>query len=131
MKLRSARRIKRRARLLRRDLYALWLAVRSPEVPWYTKALGALILGYLLSPVDLIPDFIPVLGLIDDLIVVPAGIALLIRLIPTAVLDRCREQAAVRLADKRPRPRAAGVVVVLLWAGLFGLFAWLIVSRLL
>lgn len=127
---RLSQRLKRQAQLLKRDAYALYLAVRSPDVPWYTKAIGVIVVGYLLSPLDLIPDFIPVLGLIDDLLIVPAGIALVVRLIPPPVLERCRAQAAQRLAGMRHVSRLAAVVVVVAWISLFALLAWLVVSRL-
>jgi uncharacterized membrane protein YkvA (DUF1232 family) len=113
-----------RARQLKQETYALWLAIKDPRVPWYARLLGACVVGYALSPIDLIPDFIPVLGYLDDLIVVPLGIALLIRLIPPPVLAESR--AAARAAADRPTSRAAAAVVVTIWL-LFGLLAaWLL-----
>jgi uncharacterized membrane protein YkvA (DUF1232 family) len=84
---------KTKAKRLRSEVYALYLASKHPETPWYAKAFAALIVGYALSPIDIIPDFIPVIGYIDDLIIVPAGISLLIKMIPKEILEECREKA--------------------------------------
>src|SRR5512139_50674 len=117
--------LRQRARAVKRDTLALYLAARHPETPWYAKALAVLIVGYALSPIDLIPDFIPVLGYLDDVILLPAGIFLCIRLIPAHVLDECRAEAAVRFADGKPASRTAAVVIVLIWlAVLMVAFAW-------
>lgn len=110
------------ARGLKRDVMALWLALRDPRVPWPAKALAALVVGYALSPIDLIPDFIPVLGLLDDLILLPLGILLVIRLIPPALMDELRGAAAARLDQPRPRSLVAALVIVALW---LLLAAWL------
>lgn len=102
------------ARRLKRDLLALYLAARDPRVPWYAKAVAAVVMAYALSPIDLIPDFIPVLGYVDDLVLLPVGIALAIRLIPSDVFDDLRrraEQEALLLRHKL----AAAVVIVLIW----------------
>lgn len=107
--------LKARARRLKRDTYALYLAVREPGVPWYVKALGMLIVGYALSPIDLIPDFIPVLGYLDDLLVVPAGIALLKRLIPAEIMERCRERASIELEGTTLKSIPAAIVIGLIW----------------
>jgi uncharacterized membrane protein YkvA (DUF1232 family) len=117
--------LRQRARAIKRDTLALYLAARHPQTPWYAKALAVLIVGYALSPIDLIPDFIPVLGYLDDVILLPAGIFLCIRLIPAHVLDDCRAQAAERFADGKPTNRTAAVVIVLIWlAVLIVAFAW-------
>ena len=87
-------RLKDWARAIRRDVIALWLAVRDPRVPWYAKAVAAAVAAYALSPIDLIPDFIPVLGYLDDLLIVPLGIMAAVRLIPTPVMSELREKAA-------------------------------------
>ena len=84
---------RRRARGLKRDTFALYLAARDPRVPWYTKALALGVVGYALSPIDLIPDFIPIIGYLDDLILVPLGIALVLWLTPGYVLAESRERA--------------------------------------
>ena len=87
------------ARRLKRDVHALWLAGRDPRTPWYAKALAVAVAAYALSPLDLIPDFIPVLGWLDDLIIVPLGIVLAVRLIPADVMEEHR-RAAERAASK-------------------------------
>lgn len=107
--------LKRWASQMKRDVVALWLAARDPRVPVAAKAVAALVAGYALSPIDLIPDVIPVIGLLDDLIIVPAGIALAVRLIPGTVLADLRAQA-----EKRNRPVSVlgAVVVALAWTAL-------------
>ena len=92
--------LKQRAHALKAETYALYLAARDPRTPWYAKLLVAGIVAYALSPIDLIPDFIPVLGYLDDLILIPLGIALAIRLIPDPVLLQCRARAAQAAARK-------------------------------
>ena len=106
------------ARSLKRDTHAVWLAARDPRTPWYAKALGLAVAAYALSPIDLIPDFIPVLGLLDDLLIVPAGLWLTLRLVPPEVMIANR--AAAEAAADRPVSRVAGVVVILIWLGLAG-----------
>jgi len=105
-------RLKEWARALKRDVLALWLAARDPRVPWYAKLLAGLVAAYALSPIDLIPDFIPVLGYLDDLLIVPAGIWLSIRLIPPAVFAQLRAAA-----QDRPWPvsRVGLALVVSVW----------------
>jgi len=114
---------------VKRDILALYLAVRDPRVPWYVKALAAATAAYALSPIDLIPDFIPVLGYLDDVIVLPALIALTVRLIPHEVMTDLREQADVRMAEQRPRSRAGAVVVITLWLAAVALVVWLVWGR--
>src|SRR5512146_862288 len=107
------------ARRLKRETYALYLAVRDPRVPWYTKALAICVVGYALSPLDLIPDFIPIVGFLDDLILVPLGIALVIRLTPPDVLAGCRQRAQDIVdhgtAARSLPARIATVTVVIVW----------------
>jgi uncharacterized membrane protein YkvA (DUF1232 family) len=111
---------RQRARRLKRDTYALYLAARDPRVPWYTKALALAIVGYALSPLDLIPDFVPIIGYLDDLILIPLGIALVLRLTPPEVLAECRVQAQQEMERGRLSPRSipariATVIIVLVW----------------
>jgi uncharacterized membrane protein YkvA (DUF1232 family) len=101
------------ARLLKRDVHALYLASRDPRVPWHAKALAAVVAGYALSPIDLIPDFIPVLGYLDDLILVPAGIWLVIHLIPAEIMEEHRTLAEA--AQARPISRTAAGAIVAIW----------------
>src|SRR6185312_9500562 len=105
--------LKQWARSLKRDVVALWLAARDPRVPWYAKALAGAVAAYALSPIDLIPDFIPVLGYLDDLLIVPAGIFLAVRLIPPDVLAELRQRAEQQAA--RPRSLVAMGVIVAIW----------------
>jgi uncharacterized membrane protein YkvA (DUF1232 family) len=116
------RRLKDWARLIKRDVHALYLASRDPRVPWYAKAVAILVAGYALSPIDLIPDFIPVLGYVDDVIIVPLGILLVIKLIPPEIMAEHRALAAA--AQDRPVSRVAGAVIVGLWIVALALATW-------
>lgn len=107
--------LKRRARMIKRDTLALYLAARHPATPWYAKALAVVIAAYALSPIDLIPDFIPVLGYLDDVILLPAGILLCVRLIPPEVMADCRAQAEAAFAEGRPVSRWGAAVIVVMW----------------
>jgi uncharacterized membrane protein YkvA (DUF1232 family) len=106
-------RMKHWARRLKRDVIALWIAARDTRTPWLAKMVAAAVAAYALSPIDLIPDFIPILGYLDDLLIVPAGIALAVHLIPSAILADFRRQADER-AD-RPRSIIAAVIIVFVW----------------
>lgn len=101
------------AKSLKRDVVALWLAARDRRVPWYAKAAAGGVAAYALSPIDLIPDFIPVLGYLDDLLIVPLGIMLAVRLIPSHVMAELRVDAAARL--ERPSSRAGLIVILAIW----------------
>jgi uncharacterized membrane protein YkvA (DUF1232 family) len=100
------------AHALRRDVVALWIAARDPRVPWYAKATAGAVAAYALSPIDLIPDVIPVLGYLDDLLIVPAGIWLAVRMIGPALMAEFRARAS---AASRPRSYGAAIVILLLW----------------
>ncbi|MEG1767310.1 MAG: YkvA family protein [Comamonas sp.] len=110
------------ARQIKRDGLTLWFARRHPATPWHAKALAVVVVAYALSPIDLIPDFIPVLGYLDDVLLLPALIYLAIKLLPPQVLADCRAQAEAWLAAKaaKPRSRAGAVAVVLIWLTLAG-----------
>src|SRR5947208_11591420 len=110
------------ARTIRRDVVAVWIAARDPRVPWYAKALALAVAAYALSPIDLIPDFIPVLGYLDDLIIVPLGILLVIKLVPAELMAEFRAEAARR--EAAPRSTVAAVVIVLTWIAAAGLLLW-------
>ncbi|MBR1125097.1 DUF1232 domain-containing protein [Bradyrhizobium lablabi] len=112
------------ARIIKRDIHALYLASRDRRVPWYAKALAIVVAGYALSPIDLIPDFVPILGYLDDVILVPAGIWLVVRLIPPDVMEEHRALAAA--AAERPVSRTAAVAIVLVWAASAALIGWCI-----
>jgi uncharacterized membrane protein YkvA (DUF1232 family) len=109
---------KARARALRAEVHALSLAMRDPRVPWYAKAVAVCVVAYALSPIDLIPDFIPVLGYLDDVVLVPLGILLARRLVPVSVMDECRARAGAAMADGKPVNRTAAVVIVAIWVAL-------------
>jgi uncharacterized membrane protein YkvA (DUF1232 family) len=110
------------ARAIKRDVLALWIAARDPRVPWYAKALAMAVAAYALSPLDLIPDFIPVLGYLDDLVIVPLGILLVVALIPAPLMAEFRERAATLAA--KPRSTIAAVVIVLIWIAAMILAGW-------
>lgn len=116
--------LKSRARKLKTDTYALYLAYQDPRTPLTAKVVTFLVVAYALSPIDLIPDFVPVLGYLDDLVLVPAGIAFAIRLIPTEVLTACREQALRKF--EQPTSRAGLLIVIGIWLALAILVAWLL-----
>jgi uncharacterized membrane protein YkvA (DUF1232 family) len=103
---------------LKAETFALYIAARHPRTPWYAKLFVASIVAYALSPIDLIPDFIPILGYLDDLVLVPLGIALAIRLIPGPVLDECRIKAHESLGDGSPTSRTAAAVIIVIWLAL-------------
>jgi uncharacterized membrane protein YkvA (DUF1232 family) len=116
-------RIKNWARRLGRDVHAIYLASRDPRVPWYAKVLAIAVAGYALSPIDLIPDFIPVVGYLDDLIIVPLGICLVVRLIPEEVLVEYR--AIADKAGQRPVSRAGMIAVIALWILAASTLGWI------
>jgi uncharacterized membrane protein YkvA (DUF1232 family) len=105
--------LQRRARALKVETHALYLAVRDPRTPWYARAVAGAVVAYALSPFDLIPDFLPVIGYLDDLILVPLGIALALRLIPAPVMADCRQQA--QAADRLPMSRAGAAFMIAAW----------------
>lgn len=116
-------RLKHWARVIKRDAYAVYFAARDPRTPWYAKALALCVAGYALSPIDLIPDFIPVLGYLDDLLLVPLGIIAVVRMIPADVMAEHR--AAATWTAERPLSRTAAVVIVCVWAASIALTGWL------
>ena len=108
-------RLKLWARHLKKEAYALYIAYQDPRVPWYSKLITAFVVLHTLSPIDLIPDFIPVLGYLDDLIIVPVGIAIALRLIPPEVMIDARIEAASRMEGGRPRSRTGLLIVIIIW----------------
>jgi len=109
---------------MKRDTLAVYLACRDPRTPWYAKVFAGGIVAYALSPIDLIPDFVPVLGYLDDLIIVPLGIALAVKMIPEEVLVDCRAMAEA--ASDRPTGRRAALVVIAIWLATAALLIWLL-----
>lgn len=116
------------ARRIKRDLFALYLAYRDPRTPWVARIVAACVVAYAFSPIDLIPDPIPVLGYLDDLILVPLGILLAVRLIPPAVMAECRIEAQTRLQGDRPVNWIAAGVIIVIWVLLAG-WALLLAAR--
>ena len=110
---RQGQRLTAWARRIKRDVIAVWLAARDPRVPWPAKLLAGAVAAYALSPIDLIPDFIPVLGYLDDLILVPLGLLIAIRLIPRDVMAELRARAESQ--SSAPESRTAAAVVIALW----------------
>jgi len=114
--------LKQWARTIKRDVVALWLAARDPRVPWYAKAMAGAVAAYALSPIDLIPDFVPVLGYLDDVVIVPLGILATVKLIPAPLMTEFRE-AAVRHGG-RPTSRAGMAIIVTIWTAALVVTAW-------
>ena len=106
---------RRWAARLKQQTYALYLACRDPRVPWYAKAFGALVIAYAFSPVDLIPDFIPILGYLDDLILLPIGIAVTVKLIPKKIMRECISKAQSEMSKARRKNWVVGTIVIVIW----------------
>jgi uncharacterized membrane protein YkvA (DUF1232 family) len=113
---------KERARELKREVTALYFAARHPRTPWYAKAFALGVVGYAFSPIDLIPDFIPVLGLLDELILVPLAVLALRAMIPEDVMAECRAKAL----EERPTSRVAAAIIILIWVSLAAVAAYLL-----
>jgi uncharacterized membrane protein YkvA (DUF1232 family) len=111
----------RRAQQLKQDVYAVYLAYKDPRVPWYAKLLAACVVAYAFSPIDLIPDFIPVLGYLDDLVLVPLGLYLVLKMIPDEIIIECREKARLMASQRKPNWLAAAVIIAI-WIALAVLF---------
>ena len=107
--------LKNKARLLRIEVYALYLAYKDPRVPWYARIFAACVVGYAFSPIDLIPDPIPILGYLDDLILIPLGIRIALKMIPQEVLADCREQAREVMLLGQPVNKLAALFIILIW----------------
>ena len=116
---------KAKALKLKQEVYAVYLASRDRRVPWCARLVAIVVVAYAFSPIDLIPDPIPVLGYLDDLILIPLGIALVIKLIPAEVMQDCREKAALTMQAGKPKNWVAGGIISLIWVSLFALtFLW-------
>jgi uncharacterized membrane protein YkvA (DUF1232 family) len=110
---------KAKARKLKLEVYALYIASKDRRVSWYARVVAVAVVAYAFSPIDLIPDPIPVLGYLDDLILIPLGIALVIKLIPAEVMQDCRERAESTMKAGKPKNWVAGGIIILIWVGLF------------
>lgn len=119
---------KQHARQLKIEIYAIYLAYRDPRVPPHAQIFAACVVGYAFSPIDLIPDFIPVLGYLDDLFIVPLGIAIAIKLIPPFVLADCRARSREVMRKGKPVNRVAAAVIIAIWLGLFALTSVLLLK---
>lgn len=116
--------LKRRARELKREVAAMFLAAKHPRTPWYAKLLLVAIVAYAASPIDLIPDFVPVVGLLDDLVLLPLAIALALRMIPKSVIAECRARVETSETDERRLGRFGAIAIGLLWLALLALALW-------
>ena len=116
---------KQKARALKQELHALYFACKDKRTPWYAKALGVCVIGYALSPIDLIPDPVPILGYVDDLILLPLGLAAVRKMIPPAVLAECRIKAQEASAEPKRKNWIAAGVIIAIWIVLAVLaFLW-------
>ncbi|MCC3414452.1 MAG: DUF1232 domain-containing protein [Microcoleus sp. PH2017_29_MFU_D_A] len=122
--------LKQAARQLKKETYAVYLASTDQRVPWYARVLAGVTVAYAFSPIDLIPDFIPILGYLDDLIIVPLGIWLVIKMIPPQVLAECREKAAAEIERGKPINRTATAVIIAIWISL-GILAAILLKQIL
>ena len=121
---------RQRARRLKTEVHALYLAYRDPRVPWYARAVAACVVAYAFSPIDLIPDPIPVLGYLDDLVLLPLGVVLALKLIPAPVMAECRQRAQEAAREGRPTNWLAAGLIVLVWLALAALGVWLLARAL-
>jgi len=119
--------LKNRARTIEREAYALYIAAQDQRLPWYAKAFLGLVLAHTFSPIDSIPDFIPVLGHLDDLIVTPLGIYLALRMVPPEVMVDARRRAEELMQQGRPVSRAGAIMVVAIWLVVAAAIAWSVV----
>lgn len=120
--------LKERAKKLKTDIPAVFLALKDRQTPWYAKILAAVVVVYALSPVDLIPDFIPVLGYLDDLILLPALIALCIRCIPKDVIASCRSRAQGMWGNGKPEKWYYAIPFVLIWVAVIALIVIVLIG---
>ena len=116
-----------RARQLKVETYAIYLAYKDPRTPWYARLFAACVVGYAFSPVDLIPDPIPVLGYLDDLVLVPVGVALALKMIPQTILAECREKAQAAMSQGQPTNWTAAGIIIVIWLLLAALAILLVV----
>jgi uncharacterized membrane protein YkvA (DUF1232 family) len=120
--------IKQKARELKKEVYVLYFAFRDKRTPCYAKAFSALVLAYAFSPIDLIPDFVPVLGYLDDLVIIPAGIAVALRMIPEKVMADARISSENHNRGSKPLGWAGAVFIILIWAAVLFLIYRLVVN---
>lgn len=121
--------IKDKAKKLKKEINVIYLAYKRPDTPWYAKVLSAVVIGYALSPIDLIPDFIPIIGYLDDLLLIPLGIWLVIRLIPEKIIAECRAQEEEAFKEGKPKNWVAAGVIILIWVLIIGLIVYKIITH--
>ncbi len=121
---------KQRVRQLKKETYAIYIACKDPRVPRHARIFAGFVVAYALSPIDLIPDVIPILGYLDDLVLVPLGIILVLKMIPPTVLAECREKAEAAMGQGKPTSRIAALVIVAIWLSL-GIVAVVWIGRIL
>ncbi len=122
----TMQKLRRRARQLKTETYAIYLAYKDPRVAWYARLFAACVVAYAFSPIDLIPDPIPVLGYLDDLVLVPLGVALAIKMIPPTVLAECRAKAQAEMSQGKPTNWIAAGVIVAIWLLVAAMTIWLL-----
>jgi uncharacterized membrane protein YkvA (DUF1232 family) len=115
-------------RQLKVETYAVYLAYKDPRTPWYARIFAACVVGYAFSPIDLIPDPIPVLGYLDDLVLVPLGVALALKMIPQTVLGECREKAQAAMSQGKPTNWTAAGIIIAIWL-LLAVLAIVLIAR--
>lgn len=115
--------LKIKAKSLKNEIKALYIACKRPDVPWYAKAFSFLVVGFALSPIDFIPDFVPILGYLDDLVLIPLGVALAIKMIPPHIMQECRLQTQDVFKDGKPKNWVAGTIIIIIWVAIIGLIA--------
>ncbi len=121
-------RVKEKTSELKKQVFALYLAYKKKETPLIAKVFTVIVVAYALSPVDLIPDFIPVLGYLDDFILIPMGVAIALKLIPAEIMEECRKEAEAKLQSDIPEAKAAGVIIVMLWILILGFIGYMILA---
>jgi uncharacterized membrane protein YkvA (DUF1232 family) len=115
---------------LRLDVFTLYFAYRNPRTPWFAKLWAAIVIAYAFSPIDLIPDFIPIIGYLDDLVLIPLGIAVAVKLVPNVILDESRNLARQRIDSKKPVNWIAGSIVIAIWVALLAFVVYRVMLRL-
>lgn len=111
----AVKKLKFRAKQLKSNIFSIYFAYQDPRVPWYARVLIFLVVAYALSPIDLIPDFIPVLGYLDDLILLPLGIILVLKMIPKEVLKECNKKAEEMIKRKKPKSFVGAAIIIAIW----------------
>jgi uncharacterized membrane protein YkvA (DUF1232 family) len=116
--------LKERAKKLKTDIPAVFIALKHPKTPWYAKVMAALTVAYALSPIDLVPDFVPVLGYLDDVLILPAMVVLTVKFIPKEVYRECQSQAEGIWSDGKPKRWYYAIPIAIIWLLLIGVIAW-------